>query len=390
MALLICQQSPMEKISVSIIMPCLNEAKSIAVCISKAKIGLNKLKKSGIKGEIIIVDNGSSDGSLDIAQKTGVRVISEKHRGYGRAYKTGFHNARGNYIIIGDSDNTYDFQNAPDFINKLASGYDLVLGSRFNNMLTSTAMPFVNRYIGNPILTHMINIFYRCKISDTQTGFRAITKKAYQQMHLSSNGMEFASEMIIKAISNHLKISEIPINYSPRIGISKLSPISDAWRHIQAILIYSPTYAIILPGTVSLILGLSGTFLLLPGPLHVGKIFFDVHSLIVSILLTSIGTNIILIGLFAKIYSIRELRLTGGPLTNFFIRLITLNRLMLVGFILLISAFGIIGSVTIHWILVGFSTLSQERIFIVALGLATIGVQFFYSSFLFGLIQRKK
>jgi glycosyltransferase involved in cell wall biosynthesis len=373
-------------VDLSVVLPCLNEAQSVGVCVKQIKNVLRKMRKNGTVGEIIVVDNGSTDRSALVARNAGAIVIPEPHRGYGQAYKTGIADAKGKYIIMGDSDGTYDFNSIPIFIEQLEAGADLVLGSRFKGKINQGAMPFFNRHIGNPLLTSMINIFYGCRISDTQTGFRAFTNQTFKKLGLTSPGMEFASEMIFKSIAYKLKIIEIPIHYHKRIGISKLSPFTDAWRHIQAILLYSPTYAIIFPGLVITLIGLSGTFLLLPGPLHLGKFFIDIHTMTASVLITSLGTYILLIGFFSRIYMIRMLKIEGGPLSHFLIRNITVNRLFISGLIILIMALIPLFIISYSWIIQGFSALAREREFIAAVGLAVIGAQILFSSFLFLLL----
>lgn len=377
----------MKKILISVVIPCLNEEASISKCIRAAITGLKKINAAGFDNEIIVVDNGSTDNSVKIARKFKIRLISELRRGYGRAYKTGLAQARGKYIIIGDSDGTYDFTSLTGFIGGLKSGADLVLGSRFLGKLSGKSMPFLNRYLGNPLLTGLINLYYGCRLTDSQTGFRAFTRKAYRKMYMASDGMEFASEMIIKAIDNRLKIREIPVGYAPRIGVSKLSPLLDAWRHVQAILIYSPTYSIILPGLILFLTGIAGSAILLPGPVRFKTVVVDVHSLIVSVLLATIGLNILLTGFFVRLYTTAKLHIAGGFLTGFLTKHITLTRLFITGLILTLIGIGIIGTITFYWILHGFSGLSEERLFIVALGFMVTGIQCLYSSLLFGLLR---
>jgi len=353
---------------ISVVIPCYNEESAIAKTIDWAKTGLKKLSKK-YKGEIIVVDNNSTDNSAIIARKKKVIVISEKNLGYGRAYLTGLSKAKGMYIIIGDSDATYDFREIPKFVKKLEKGSDIVLGNRFTSHLSDHSMPWFNRHVGNPILTTMINLFYNCRISDTQTGFRAFTKKAYRKMGLHSTGMEFASEMIIKAIANRMVISQVNINYHRRIGTSKLSPISDAWRHVQSILMFSPTYAIIFPGIVATLTGLTGTILLLSGPLSVGKFFLDIHTMISSVILTTLGVNIILTGIFARLYTVNSLNVKGGFLTSLINKYINPEKLLLLGIITFIVSLVITGSITFYWIFNRFGPLDKAREFIAALGL---------------------
>jgi glycosyltransferase involved in cell wall biosynthesis len=372
-------------------MPCLNEEKSIGVCIDKAKTALVKLHQQGYRTEIIISDNGSTDRSLKVVRKKRVRIVKEPHKGYGAALMKGIRSAKGNFIIMGDCDGTYDFSQIPRFIKELESGVDLVLGSRIKGKIHTKSMPFLHRYLGTPILTKMINIFYGCNLSDSQTGYRAFTKEAFVKMRLKSQGMEFASEMLIKAIGQRLNMSEIPINYFRRQGISKLSPIKDASRHLLSIMIYSPTYAFILPGLLLLFFGTLGTIILLPGPYWIGKILMlDIHTMIASVFAAVLGTHIILTGIFARLYTTYSLNISGGLISRFILKYANLKNLLLIGLVLFFVALGIIGEIVYTWITSGFKELAKEREFILALGFGIVGIQIISSTFLFSLIENNK
>ena len=218
---------------ISIVMPCLNEEKTLRTCIEKAQ---GTLKSLGLKGEVVISDNGSTDASVEIAQRLGASVVHQQTRGYGAAYLAGFATAQGQYIVMGDSDNTYDFTDLERFITPLQSGYDFVIGNRFKGTILPGAMPWARRHIGNPILSGMLRVLWGTSISDSHCGMRAFTADAYKRMDLKTTGMEFASEMVIKALQAELKILEIPIIYHPRGGESKLNEIRDGLRHIQFML----------------------------------------------------------------------------------------------------------------------------------------------------------
>ena len=226
------------KIEVSVVMPCLNEQHTLGICIEKSKSTLNAL---GIVGEVIIADNGSTDKSILIAEQYGARVVHQPTRGYGAAYLAGLGAAQGEYIIMGDSDDTYDFTDLERFITPLREGYDLVIGNRFKGEIIKGAMPWANRYIGNPILSGMLRLLFRTHISDSHCGMRSFTSEAYKRMKLKTTGMEFASEMVIKSVEVGLKIQEIPITYHPRGGNSKLNAIRDATRHILFMLKHKVT-----------------------------------------------------------------------------------------------------------------------------------------------------
>ncbi len=218
---------------VSIVMPCLNEAETLGICIEKAQ---STLKSLGIQGEVVIADNGSTDDSVAIAQNLGAHVVHQQTRGYGAAYLAGFAATQGQYIVMGDSDDTYDFTDLERFLTPLQNGYDFVIGNRFKGKILPGAMPWARRYIGNPILSGMLRVLWGTYISDSHCGMRAFTIDAYKRMDLKTTGMEFASEMVIKAVQSELKILEIPITYHPRGGESKLNAIQDAWRHIRFML----------------------------------------------------------------------------------------------------------------------------------------------------------
>ena len=223
---------------VSIVMPCLNEEETLGICIQKAQ---NTLDTLGLAGKVVIADNCSTDNSVRIAEQLGARVVHQQTRGYGAAYLAGFAAAQGQYIVMGDSDNTYDFTDLERFITPLQNGYDFVIGNRFKGEILPGAMPWARRYIGNPVLSGMLRLLFGTYISDSHCGMRAFTKEAYKQMKLKTTGMEFASEMVIKAVQENLKILEIPITYHPRGGESKLNAIRDAWRHVYFMLKYKLT-----------------------------------------------------------------------------------------------------------------------------------------------------
>lgn len=374
----------MGKVVVSIVMPCLNEEKSIGKSIQWAKQGIRKLK---LPGEIIVVDNGSIDSSPTLAKKAGAIVVSEINRGYGKAYLTGIARAKGNIFILGDSDGTYDFRTLYPFIKRIEEGADLVLGSRLRGTIKRGAMAFSHRYIGTPILTTMLNISYGSQISDAHTGMRALTRNAFLKMNLRSTGMEFASEMIVKAIYHKMQISEVPIPYYRRTGISKLSPISDSWRHIKFMILYAPTYALVLPGFILLLLGGVASLVLVSGGRYIMGWFFDIHTMTIGILLANLGVQLILLGLFAKVFTEKSLQLPSGPLASYLITKISVERLLILGIGLFIVSLAIISFVTYSWIASNFGPLSATREILFAVGIGSIGAQCMFASFLYGLIK---
>jgi glycosyltransferase involved in cell wall biosynthesis len=244
-------------IDLSVVMPCLNEEESVGICVQKAWEGI---RRSGLRGEVIIADNGSTDNSVAVARGAGARVIHQPLRGYGNAYLAGFAAARGKYIAMGDSDDSYDFTALPELVAPLQdSNCDYVLGSRMTGEITKGAMSWSHRYIGNPVLTTVLNILFKLRVSDAHSGFRVFTRDALDKMNLQTEGMEFASEIVVKAASAQLRVTEVPITYTPRIGDSKLNSLSDGWRHLRYLFILSPKFLFLIPGFAFLVAGLLGT-----------------------------------------------------------------------------------------------------------------------------------
>ncbi len=242
-------------IDISVVMPCLNEEQSVGVCVKKA---LEGIRLTGLQGEVIVSDNGSVDRSVAVARAAGARVVHQPLRGYGNAYLAGFAIARGSIIAMGDSDDSYDFTALPELVAPLEDGYDYVLGSRLAGRITRGAMPWSHRYIGNPILTTFLNILFKLRVSDAHSGFRVFTREALDKMQLHTEGMEFASEIVVKAASAHLKVTEVPITYHPRIGESKLNSVSDGWRHLRFLLLLSPKFLFVVPGLALFVAGFLG------------------------------------------------------------------------------------------------------------------------------------
>ena len=247
---------------ISVIIPCLNEEEAVGKVVDQAFEGI---RRSGRSGEVVVVDNGSTDASAQVAVERGAIVVSELRRGYGSAYLAGLEAAQGEFLVMGDADDTYPLDELTGFVDRLEAGDDLVIGSRFEGTIHGDAMPFLNRFVGNPILTGMLNVLFGVKVSDAHCGMRAIRRDALPTLDLHSTGMEFASEMVFKAYRRGLTVSEVPIDYYPRVGESKLNRFGDAWRHVRFMLLYSPSWLYLLPGSVLLLLGLVGMVVLAPG-----------------------------------------------------------------------------------------------------------------------------
>jgi hypothetical protein len=282
----------------SVVMPCLNEEASVGLCVRKAWAGI---AATGLRGEVIVVDNGSADASVSVARDAGARVVHQSRRGYGNAYLKGFSAARGRIIVMGDSDDSYDFTVIPELIRPIADGYDYVLGSRFAGQIRPQAMTWSHRRIGNPVLTAILNGLFRLKVSDAHSGFRAFTRAALDSLSLQSEGMELASEIVVKASRANLRATEIPITYHPRIGESKLNSLRDGWRHLRFLLLLSPDYLFVVPGAVGTALGFLGQLPLLA---LAGNPRLLLAKVLLA-LLTLVGSQLLTLGLFAKTYGKR-------------------------------------------------------------------------------------
>lgn len=369
----------------SIVMPCLNERDTIATCIKKAQ---DTLKNLNVKNEIIIADNGSTDGSAEIAASLGARVIYEHEKGYGNAYRTGIEAARGDYILIGDSDDSYDFTDIGRFIDKLTQGNDLVMGTRFKGQIKKGAMPWLHRYIGNPILTGIMNLFFHTGISDAHCGMRAFSKKAYDQMALQTTGMEFASEMVIKATQLNLKMTEIPITLHPdgRTGAPHLRSLRDGWRHLRFMLLHSPTHLFFWPGFILFILGMLSMILLLPGPINIMGRLVDIHIMVLGSLFTVLGFQIINIGLYARIYAFTHKFIPKDPYLSSMFKVFNLERGLAAGAVVFLIGFALALYIFIIWIKSNFGPLNQVRLALFASTLMIIGAQLIFSSFFLSML----
>jgi glycosyltransferase involved in cell wall biosynthesis len=370
---------------ISIVLPCLNEDKTIVSCVQKALAGLSK---TGLTGEVVVVDNGSTDRSAELARSAGARVVLEPRKGYGAAYLRGIAETAGNYLVFGDADDTYDFLEIGTLIKPLSEGFDMVLGSRFKGTIAKDAMPFSHRYIGNPILTGILNLFYHSDLSDAHTGFRAISREAVSKLNLKTAGMEFASEMIVAALRLKLRIKEIPIVYSARRGTSKLNSFSDAWRHLRFLLLFSPTWLYLVPGLFLFLVG--GTALVLSGW---GKLVFfhhtwDIHAMVFFVLFCLLGSQIVMMGLYARAFSIREGFQQQDAFLDIVSRYITLERGIVGGGILFFAGLGGSFYLVAKWISVNFiGPFFEIKLCLFCLLFMMIGIQIIFSSFFLSLLK---
>ena len=382
------------ELELSIVMPCLNEAETLEVCITKA---ITALKEHGIAGEVVISDNGSSDGSIEIAENMGVRVVHCPNKGYGNALMLGIEAANGKFIIIGDADDSYDFSAIYPFLQRLREGYDLVMGCRMpsgGGSIMTGAMPWKHKWIGNPVLSGIGKFFFGSKITDFHCGLRAFSKDAYDRMNLMTTGMEFASEMVIKATINKMKITEIPITLYPdgRSRPPHLRSWRDGWRHLRFMLLFSPNGLFLLPGAIFLLVGLTGFFILLPGGVKLGHIHFDTNTLLMFSLLSQLGVMLIIFAFFAKVFAKQEQLIPEDKILRFF-KGITLEKGIITGIVLLLIGIGFFISAVLFWKSQHFGDLSYPqslRMVIPAANLISIGFQIIFSSFFLSVLGLKR
>ena len=383
-ALISTFSAEVKTILVSVVVPCLNEAENIEQCVRAARAALDE---NGITGEVVVADNGSTDGSAELARAAGAVVVHETRKGYGSAYLAGFAAAQGDYIVMADADLTYDFDEIPRFVKELDDGAQLVMGDRMDS-IHEGAMPWLNRYIGNPLLSGFLNFLYKTNVRDVHCGMRALRRDVLPVLDLNSTGMEFASEMVIRAARLKLDIREFPIEYHPRGGESKLSPLRDGWRHLRLILVYSPTFLFLVPGVVMVALG---SLLMLTVFAHLtlfGRGFF-VHTLIGSSLLIIVGLQVVGLGLCGRTYGVYQLG-ERDPLLERLGNRFSLEHGLLLGALLTMVGLVVGGVIVVKWIGRGFGTLSEERLAILSATAFVAGVQVFFTSFLLSLIGLRR
>lgn len=374
-----------EAIEVSVVMPCLNEAESVGRCVEKA---WRALEAMGVPGEVVVVDNGSTDGSPEIAARARARVVHERRRGYGSAYLRGFAEARGRYLVMGDSDDSYDFLAVPEFVEPLRSGeYDMVIGSRLKGNILPGAMPWSHRWIGNPILSGMLRLLFRTSVSDSHCGMRAFTREAYERMRLQTTGMEFASEMVVGSLRANLRIREIPITYHPRIGESKLSGFRDAWRHVRFMLLFSPSYLFQLPGLLLMVVGLFLVAALAGGPRELFGRTWDYHVLIFGALALILGYNLVLFDIFAKTFSMGAGFAQPGRWLGRIGRWFSLEKGLIVGGLLFLAGLGLEVRIVLDWLRAGAGELMAVRGIFIGVTAMVMGAQTVFASFLISLMR---
>src|SRR4051794_4899412 len=377
-------QDDMQPVLLSVVIPCLNEEENIEACVTKA---LDVMERNGIAGEVVVADNASEDRSAELAIAAGARVVHEPRRGYGSAYLAGFAAARGEYIVMGDADLTYDFDDIPRFLEQLQDGGQLVMGDRMDNIQPG-AMPWLHRYVGNPILSGILNVFFRTGIRDAHCGMRGLRRDILPTLDLRTTGMEFASEMVIRASKEKLDIREFPIEYHPRGGESKLSSFRDGWRHLRFLLVHSPTHLFVIPGALLAFVGLIIAMAVVAQIQVFGR-DWQLHSMVGGALLMIVGTQVLALGLCAHAYGTYFM----GEKDPWFDRMRARFRLehgLMLGGAIIVAGI-VTGAVIVGtWINRGFGELSDERLALLAATFIIVGIQIFFSSFLLSILGLRR
>jgi glycosyltransferase involved in cell wall biosynthesis len=376
----------------SIVMPCLDEAETLETCIRKAR---SFLAAAGIEGEVVIADNGSTDGSQEIAARAGARVVNVPAKGYGSALMSGIEAARGRYVIMGDADDSYDFSNLAPFVEKLRQGFELVMGNRFLGGIKPGAMPPLHRYLGNPVLSGIGRIFFRSPIGDFHCGLRGFSRDAVRRMDLQTTGMEFASEMVVKATLLGMRVAEVPTTLSPdgRTRAPHLRSWRDGWRHLRFLLLYSPRWLFLYPGLLLMIVGLLFGAWLMPGSRVVAGFGFDIQTLLYAGIAILIGFQAVIFALFTKIYAISAGLLPADKRIDSMTRNVTLEAGLTVGAILV--AFGLAGSLYAVriWDEAAFGHLNPDqtmRIIVPSVVSLTLGCQTILSAFFLSVLGLRR
>jgi hypothetical protein len=364
--------STLRSVEVSVVIPCLNEEEAITDVVTGARTAL---VVAGLEGEVLVVDNGSEDRSAELAEAAGATVIHELRRGYGSAYLAGLAAAQGRYIVMTDADGTYPVELIGAFVERLRAGADVVMGSRFRGTIDRGAMPWPNRYIGNPILTGMLNLLFSSGVSDAHCGMRALRRETLPTLKLSATGMEFASEMVIKAGKCHLRVEEIPIDYHPRVGDSKLQPVGDAWRHARFMLVHSPTFLFMVPGGIAAVGGLAGAIVLAAMP-QLADRWTGVS--VACAMISLVGLGVIQLGLFARTYSVLYL----GERDEFLRRAWGRFRLE---HGLLLAAVALVAGLTVTLVSF-FDGVADPRLGVLGLTLTAIAFQGAFASFFLSIL----
>ena len=373
-----------DALELSVLIPCLNEEANIEECVARARETLNE---HGIAGEVLVVDNASTDRSGELAEAAGARVVLETRRGYGSAYLAGLNAARGSYIVMADADLTYDFGEIPRFLAELRNGADMVIGNRMNNIHPG-AMPWLHRYVGNPLLSGLLNLLFHTGVDDAHCGMRALRREALPCLDLRTTGMEFASEMVIRAAKEKLMIRQFDIEYHPRGGESKLSSFRDGWRHLRFLLVHSPNHLFIFPGAVMAVLGGLCELIVIARLGVLGRAW-DIHALIGGALLAIVGTQVMALGICAHAYGTYFM----NERDRWFDRMRACYRLehgLALGGLITLAGVAVGAFIVGDWIDHGFGALGDERWAVLAATLIIVGIQVFFSSFLVSILGLRR
>lgn len=379
--------SPLE---LTILMPCLNEQETIEVCVQKA---LAFLARANIQGEVLIADNGSTDGSQALAEAAGARVIAVKDRGYGAALKGGIAGARGKYIIMGDADDSYDFSRLDEFVAALRSGHDLVMGNRFKGGIAAGAMPPLHRYLGNPVLSWIGRLFFSIPVGDFHCGLRGFNTEAIRKLGLVTSGMEFASEMVVRSSLERLSIAEVPTTLKPdgRTRAPHLKTWRDGWRHLKFLLMYSPRWLFFIPGGLLLALGAALALALAFGSLQISSgVVLGMNSFVGACFAMIAGVQIISFGVLARTYASVTGMLPRGPRSDFIWRVFTTDTVVRIAAILLVVGLGVFGLAMARWASLDFGDITDPmtpRAVISGLTLIAIAIQLGFQAFMIGVLQ---
>jgi len=384
-----------QPVELTILMPCLNEAETLARCIEKAKLGL---QRSGVRGEIVIADNGSTDGSQAIAEKAGVRLVPVKAKGYGSALTGGVQAAAGEWIIMGDADDSYDFSDVTGFVKKFQTGFELVMGCRLpvgGGRILPGAMPWKNRWIGNPVLSFIGRLFFKCPAHDFHAGLRGFTKTAFEKMDLQTTGMEFASEMVIKATLKRLKITEVPItlHQDGRSRPPHLKPWRDGWRHLRFMLLFSPRWLFLMPGLLLTALGFVFAAALSLRDIKIGEVVLNVGTLVVAWMTVIVGFQLVAFAFFTKVFAIAEGLLPDDPKLSRIFKVFTLEKGIVLGLLVLLGGVMLLVRSVWIWKQADYGMLpSMEdnlRRLVPATTLVVLGIQGIFSSFFLSALGLK-
>ncbi|WP_303871823.1 glycosyltransferase family 2 protein [Acetobacterium wieringae] len=382
------------EIELTILMPCLNEAETLEICIKKA---MSFLKDNNVDGEVLIADNGSTDGSQEIAIRNGARVVNIEQKGYGSALRGGSENARGRYVIMGDADDSYNFLNLMPFLTKLREGYELVMGNRFKGGIEKGAMPPLHKYLGNPVLSFIGRIFYPSDIKDFHCGLRGYNRAAIQSLQLQTTGMEYASEMVVQATLHKLKMIEVPTTLSPdgRSRPPHLRSWRDGWRHLKFLMMYSPNWTFLYPGIILSVIGLVIMVSIGVGPTKIGNVNFGINTMMYGSAALLVGISISLFSMFTKSYALSSGFIPNSPKTIGILEKFTVEKGVVIG--VLLTLLGIVATIVafVIWGNNSFGNLQPEsimKITIPATTLIAIGVELIFASFFLGIleIERKK